>query len=138
MHHHCVSLPLAHIRPCSLHMYWFWWATVCSLGGNSEYNFFPQELQCSAIFPITSILSSWKKGRYLITGKEWVQVKISLILHDIEESIQLFYLYLSAYILGLLVILTIRAVIFLFHCHRVIFLFNKLGNWNWRHLHYHS
>lgn len=92
---------------CSLHFYWFWWAIACSLGGNSEYDIFPQQLECSAIFPVISIFSSWKKGRYPTTGREWVKFRASLILYDIEESIQLFYLYLPAYVLGVLVILTI-------------------------------
>jgi len=82
-----------------------------------------------------------KKGKKSHNRREQVKFKISLISHDVEESIQLYYSYLSAsilevlvtltiwgVILGVLVILTIWAVIFLFHCHTVIFLFNKLGN----------
>lgn len=50
-----------------------------------------------------------------MTGREWVKFKTSLIPHDREESIQFFYLYLSAYVLGVLVLLTTwTSVIFLF------------------------
>ncbi|NXY46621.1 CFA99 protein, partial [Ceuthmochares aereus] len=56
------------------------------------------------------------------------QVKFKTSLIPIEESIQLFYLYFLACILGVLVTLTIWAVIFLFHCHTAIFLKLKIDN----------
>lgn len=115
---------------CSFHIYWFWWVVACSLGGNSEYDIFPQELVlCN--FP-TSIFSSWKKGRYLTTGKEWVKFRTSLILHDIEEFIQLSYIYLPAHVL--------ESWLFQLYCHisvsmSVRFLVNKLWNWSLRYCH---
>lgn len=88
---------------------------MCSLCGNSEYNFFSTRIPEFCHFPNyfhMLILKKKKKGRYLTTGKDGVKCKTSLIQHDIIESIQLFYLYLSSYILGVRVILTIGAVIF--------------------------
>lgn len=47
---------------CFLHIYWFWWAVACSLGGNSEYDIFPQELVfCN--FPTYLQFLVLKKGK---------------------------------------------------------------------------
>lgn len=69
---------------------------------------------------------------FLILKKEKVshnRKRMHKIQNFLDAMWQLFYLYLSAYIWGMLVILTIRAVIFLFHCPTVTLLFNKLRNW---------
>lgn len=70
---------------------------------------------------------------FLILKKEKVshnRKRMCKIQNFLDATWQLFYLYVSAYIWGVLVILTMRPVTFMFHCHPVTFLFNKLGNWS--------
>lgn len=80
--------------------------TVNTIFFQKNYNV----LWFSRLFPFSHL-----DKREDMTGREWVKFKTSLIPHDREESIQFFYLYLSACVLGVLVLLTTwTSVIFLF------------------------